>query len=71
MATAKVACASVEIDPKDIAPVANRLTISFADSTSDTSMALLGSNLNSNKPRSVICRRLWSLIKLAYSLNVL
>ena len=33
MAIANVECASVEIDPKDIAPVANRLTISFVDST--------------------------------------
>ena len=68
MATASVACASVEIEPKDIAPVAKRLTISLADSTSSTGMALVGSILNSNKPRSVRWRLLWSLMIWAYSL---
>ena len=53
IATAKVACASVLIDPSDIAPVAKRLTISVAGSTSSTEMALLGSILKSNKPRKV------------------
>ena len=54
MAIAKVACASVEIEPSDIAPVAKRLTISLADSTSSKGMAFDGSILNSNKPRKVI-----------------
>ena len=54
MAIARVACASVEIEPKDIAPVAKRLTISLADSTSPSGMALAGSTLNSNRPRKVI-----------------
>ncbi len=62
MATAKVACASVEMEPKDMAPVAKRLTISEAGSTSSTEMALEGSSLNSNNPRSVMWRRLWSLM---------
>ena len=34
MATASVVCASREIEPKDMAPVEKRLTISFAGSTS-------------------------------------
>ena len=54
MATANVEWASVEIEPKDMAPVAKRLTISLAGSTSSTEMALLGSILNSNKPRKVM-----------------
>ncbi len=36
MATASVSCASVEIEPSDIAPVAKRLTISLAGSTSSS-----------------------------------
>ena len=36
IATAKVECASVEIEPKLIAPVAKRLTISVAGSTSSS-----------------------------------
>src|SRR6476661_8317409 len=71
IAMASVAWASVEIEPSDIAPVAKRLTISLADSTSSTGMALDGSTLNSNSPRSVMWRRLWSLISWAYSLYVL
>ena len=68
IATARVAWASVEIEPSDIAPVAKRLTISLAGSTSSTGMALLGSTLNSNRPRSVRWRLLWSLMIWAYSL---
>jgi hypothetical protein len=51
--SASVACASVEIEPSDIAPVAKRLTMSLAGSTSPSGIALLGSSLNSNRPRSV------------------
>ena len=36
MAIASVSCASVEIDPSDIAPVAKRLTISLTGSTSSS-----------------------------------
>src|SRR5256885_10298791 len=71
MATASVAWASVLIEPRDMAPVAKRLTISLADSTWSSAMALAGSNLNSNRPRSVMWRLLWSLISWAYSLYVL
>ena len=36
MAMASVVCASRLIEPKDMAPVENRLTISFAGSTSSS-----------------------------------
>jgi hypothetical protein len=49
---ASVVCASVEMEPSDIAPVAKRLTISLADSTSSSGTAA-PCGLNSNKPRSV------------------
>ena len=68
IATASVECASVEIEPKLIAPVAKRLTISFAGSTSSSEIALAGSTLNSNKPRKVMWRLDWSLMICAYSL---
>ena len=69
IATAKVACASVEMDPSDIAPVANRVTISFADSTSSIGTGA-PADLISNMPRNVIWRLVWSLIICAYSLYV-
>ena len=53
MAIAKVACASVEIEPNDIAPVAKRFTISFADSTWSKGIAA-PAGLISNKPRNVM-----------------
>ncbi len=53
MAMARVACASVEMEPRDMAPVAKRLTISFAGSTSSSGIGEpLG--LISNRPRNVI-----------------
>jgi hypothetical protein len=42
MAMASVVCASVEIDPSDMAPVTKRLTISFAGSTSASGTGLAG-----------------------------
>ena len=42
MATASVECASYEILPNDIAPVAKRFTISLADSTSSTGTVQVG-----------------------------
>jgi len=36
MAIARPVCASVEIEPSDMAPVAKRLTISLAGSTSSS-----------------------------------
>ena len=50
MATAKVVWASDEIEPKDMAPVAKRLTISDAGSTSFNETAL-PTGFNSNNPR--------------------
>ncbi|MNL03379.1 hypothetical protein D3C87_1239160 [compost metagenome] len=70
IATASVVWASVEIEPSDMAPVAKRFTMSLADSTSSSGMARDGSTLNSNRPRSVMWRRLWSLMMFAYSLYV-
>ena len=42
MATASVSWASFEIEPYDIAPVANRFTISFAGSTSSSGIGCVG-----------------------------
>jgi hypothetical protein len=53
IATASVLCASVEIEPSDIAPVAKRLTISFAGSTSSSGTAAPAERI-SNRPRSVM-----------------
>ena len=39
IATARVSCASLLIEPRDIAPVANLLTISLAGSTSSIEIA--------------------------------
>ncbi len=57
MAIASVLCASCEIDPSDMAPVAKRFTISFAGSTSESGMGS-GDSLISKSPRSVIRRSL-------------
>ena len=56
IAIASVVCASVEIDPSDMAPVAKRLTISLAGSTSSIGTDFAGSTRNSNSPRSVMWR---------------
>ncbi|CFW31559.1 Uncharacterised protein [Bordetella pertussis] len=48
--------------------MAKRRTISLAGSTSSSGMARVGSKRNSNRPRSVMWRRLWSLMICAYSL---
>ncbi|EKE16731.1 MAG: hypothetical protein ACD_10C00833G0001 [uncultured bacterium] len=52
IAIASVVCDSVEMAPSEMAPVAKRLTISLADSTSSSGTAL-AVGLNSNKPRKV------------------
>ena len=70
IATASVVCASVEIEPRLIAPVAKRLTISFAGSTSSIGTGVRSAVLNSNMPRNVFSSRLCSLMSLAYSLYV-
>ena len=68
MAIASVSWASLEIEPYDIAPVANRLTISLAGSTSssgtDGSLAL-----KSSRPRSVSSCVCWSSISFWYFRN--
>ncbi|MND00864.1 hypothetical protein D3C83_196250 [compost metagenome] len=68
IAIASVVCASVEIDPKDIAPVEKRFTISLAGSTSSMGTGVHRSALKSNSPRNVICRFDWSSMIAAYSL---
>ena len=61
IAMASVVCASRLIEPKLIAPVAKRLTISLAGSTSSSGT---GSSAKSKviSPRIVSSRSLWSLI---------
>ena len=55
IAIARVVCASVEIDPSDIAPVAKRFTISAAGSTSSigTGFALVEPELEQPAERHV------------------
>lgn len=53
MALANVSCASRLMDPRDMAPVAKRLTISWAGSTSSRGTDREGSNLNFSWPRRV------------------
>ena len=68
IAIASVSCDSREIDPSDIAPVAKRLTISFAGSTSSMSIGSTALVLNFISPRSVARREASSLTSAAYSL---
>ena len=60
IAIASVSCASVEIEPSDIAPVAKRFTISAAGSTSSSG---IGSACvrSFSRPRRVARLRDWSL----------
>ncbi len=71
IAIARVVCASRLMDPNDIAPVENRLTISDAGSTSSNGIGC-SDHLKSNKPRRVRRLRDCSLIesaKVLYSLG--
>ena len=68
IATASEVCASIEIEPSDMAPVAKRLTISAAGSTSSSGTGFTLSSRNSNRPRKVMWRLDWSLMSAAYSL---
>jgi hypothetical protein len=61
IAIANVVCASRLIEPKLIAPVANRLTIWLAGSTSSSGTGS-SANLNDIRPRIVRCRSVCSLI---------
>src|SRR6266853_1304808 len=53
IAIAKVSCASLLIEPNDIAPVAKRFTISAAGSTSSSETAA-PAGLNSNLPHRML-----------------
>ena len=69
IAIARFSCASLLIEPKDIAPVLKRLTISVHGSTS--SIGIGSSSVNSNIPRIVISCFDWSFTKREYSSYVL
>ena len=73
MAIARVSCASLLIEPYDIAPVENRLTISETGSTSSIgigSRPVTWAPLNRNSPRSVISRWDCSSTRLVYCLKM-
>ena len=53
IAMARVSCASPDIEPYDIAPVANLLTISDTGSTSSSGIEFFCEALNFSKPRKV------------------
>ena len=69
MAMASVSCASLLMEPNDMAPVAKRFTISLAGSTSSSGTGC-SAFLNSIRPRSVHSWRFWLLIRSVYSWNV-
>ena len=69
MAIARVSCASREIEPYDMAPVLNRLTMSATDSTSSIGIGWRPS-LNLSRPRSVISRFDCSSIEAVYCLKM-
>ena len=50
IAIASVSCASREIEPSDIAPVAKRFTISLAGSTSSSGIAAVGRLAEAEQP---------------------
>ena len=60
MAMASVSCASALIEPYDMAPVAKRLKIASAGSTSSSGIGS-AAGFNSSRPRNVARCRLWSL----------
>ncbi len=70
IAIASVSCASRLIDPSDIAPVLNRLTISVAGSTSSIGIGLAGLNFSSAAQGRELfrCRRWRAAL---YCLNIL
>ncbi|CAM5477823.1 hypothetical protein SCALM49S_08778 [Streptomyces californicus] len=69
MAMARVSCASWEMEPDDMAPVENRLTISETGSTSSSGIGCR-SDLKPNRPRSVISRSDCSLTRSVYFLKI-
>ncbi len=68
IAMASVSCASIEMDPYDIAPVEKRLTISETGSTSSIGIGLPPRSLN--RPRRVISRSAWESTRFVYSLKI-
>ena len=70
IAIANVEWASVDIDPKDMAPVANLFTISLTGSTWSNGTGSF-KVLNSNKPLKLLSFFDWSLTFEVYFLNVL
>ena len=65
IAIARVSCASLLMEPYDIAPVLNRFTMLSTGSTSSMGTGVAG--LNSSRPLSVQALTDWSLMRLAYS----
>ena len=70
MAMASVSCASWLMEPYDIAPVLNRLTISETGSTSSIGTGGRTPSLNPNRPRSVMSRSDWSSTRVVYCLKM-
>ena len=64
MAMARASWASWLMEPKDMAPLTNRLTISLSGSTSSSGTG--STVLKRSRPRRVLCARSWSLISAAY-----
>ena len=67
IATASVVCASVEIEPRLIAPVAKRLTISAAGSTSSSGIGTCAKLEFEQAAQASASAPIWSLISAAYS----
>jgi hypothetical protein len=70
MASASVSCASFEIDPKDMAPVEKRFTISWAGSTSLKATGVRPDSsafLMRKRPRIVLSSLSCSFTRRAYS----
>jgi hypothetical protein len=73
MAIASVSCASLEIEPYDMAPVEKRFTISETGSTSSIGIGerpVFSAPLNRNRPRSVISRSDCSSTAFVYCLKM-
>ena len=70
IAIAKVSCASADTEPKLIAPVENRFTISEIGSTSSIEIAGRSPSLNLKSPRKVIKRLLCSSTLVVYLLKM-
>ena len=69
MAMASVSCASLLIEPNDMAPVAKRFTMEAAGSTSSIGTGLSDFS-NSSNPRSVQSVVFWLSIRSVYSRKV-